>query len=199
MKALILSKLWRFRLASSEDSAFVLEAYRLASEQFKSKGIDQWQDNYPNLNSFLKDLSENKSYVLEVFEDGQYHFVGSLYLSFDTDSTYTGENSSVWQYNMPYAVIHRIVISTSYLGCGYGRIMFYFAALLASKRDIFSFRLDTHEDNYIMRQLLTQLQFANKGKIRFKRSEEDALIERIAYEVETSILSQQLYKDLFER
>lgn len=53
-----------FRKATLSDANCILEIIRQAQAYLKSQGINQWQNNYPNLETIQKDIQEQIGYVL---------------------------------------------------------------------------------------------------------------------------------------
>ena len=69
----------RIRPAETADLPSALSIIRQTQEIFKTQGIDQWQNGYPNLQTLQHDLAQDWGRVLE--EDGQ--TVAYFALSFD--------------------------------------------------------------------------------------------------------------------
>ena len=59
----------KLRKAALTDGDAVLALYREAQAFLAAQGIDQWQDGYPNRETFLADVGRGESWVLE--EGGQ--------------------------------------------------------------------------------------------------------------------------------
>ena len=54
-----------FRKATIEDADAVSEIYDLARESLKRNGIPQWQEGVPGRSTFLQDVKDGNSYVIE--------------------------------------------------------------------------------------------------------------------------------------
>lgn len=74
----------KFRKTTIEDVSSVLEIIEQAQEYLKQKNIDQWQNGYPNINSIIKDIQKEYSYVVE--ENGR--ILGTMAVVFDGEPTY---------------------------------------------------------------------------------------------------------------
>ncbi|MDQ9769054.1 hypothetical protein RFZ33_18465, partial [Acinetobacter baumannii] len=72
-----------FRKSKVEDIPEIMRIIKEAQEYFKSKGIDQWQDGYPNEDNLKGDISADESYVMLI--DGE--IVGTAAISFRGEST----------------------------------------------------------------------------------------------------------------
>jgi len=58
-----------FRIAKISDIDRIMDIIRQAQEYLKEKGVEQWQDNYPNFDVIKDDIEKRKGYVLE--KDGK--------------------------------------------------------------------------------------------------------------------------------
>ena len=73
-----------FRRTNISDVNSVMKIISQSQSYFKSKGIDQWQNNYPNENTIMEDINNGYSYVLE--KDNK--IIATLALSFNGEVTY---------------------------------------------------------------------------------------------------------------
>ena len=53
-----------FRKSTKSDVSKIMEIVKQAQEYFKSQGIDQWQNNYPNDEVINNDINNGESYVM---------------------------------------------------------------------------------------------------------------------------------------
>ena len=102
------------RKSSKSDIESIMNIIHQAQNYFKKKGIDQWQNNYPNEDTILADINNKISYVL--VKDNS--IVGTAAISFDKERTYDFIYEGNWISNDKYAVIHRIAIDNEYKGLG---------------------------------------------------------------------------------
>ena len=72
------------RKTNISDVSSVMKIISQSQSYFKSKGIDQWQNNYPNENTIMGDINNGYSYVLE--KDNK--VIATLALSFNGEVTY---------------------------------------------------------------------------------------------------------------
>lgn len=68
-----------FRKAVESDINSIMRIIKQAQDYFKEQGINQWQNNYPNLETIRNDISKGYGYVL--INDGK--IVGTVSVSFD--------------------------------------------------------------------------------------------------------------------
>ena len=92
----------------------IMKIIKVAQEDFKSKGIDQWQNNYPNADIIKEDINNNNSYVLK--EEGK--IIGTTALIFDGENDYNTIYDGEWLSLGDYGVIHRMAIDFNYRGTG---------------------------------------------------------------------------------
>ena len=116
----------------------------------------QWGPRkWPPRDLILQDLEQGKSYVCE--HDGR--VVGTFFFDFgkDVEPTYQTIEGS-WSANLPYGVIHRIASDVTVKGVG------TFCIDWALQRCDY-LRIDTHQDNKVMRGLLEKCGFRYCGII----------------------------------
>ncbi len=162
-----------FRLSTNNDVYYIMNIIKQAQESLKSLNINQWQDNYPNKDVILNDIANNESYVLEY----QNKIVGTAVLSFSEESTYNNIYSGSWISNNPYGVIHRIAIDNTKKGQGFAKKILTQIESLCVSINIYSIKIDTHEDNKAMQSFLLKNNFLYCGVIYLLNGD-----KRLAYE-----------------
>ena len=103
-----------FRKSVEADMDSIMKIIRQAQAYFKEKGINQWQDNYPNIRVISYDMAMGNSYVL--LKDNE--VVATVAVSFNGEKTYEVIYDGAWISNNEYAVIHRIAVDNNYKGLG---------------------------------------------------------------------------------
>ena len=126
-----------FRKSTKSDVSKIMEIVKQAQEYFKSQGIDQWQNNYPNDEVINNDINNGESYVMLDGDD----IVATTVISFAKEKSYENILDGKWITNGDYGVIHRIAVENTHKGKG----------------------LDTHEDNILMQSLLKKNGFEYCG------------------------------------
>lgn len=149
------------RRANKNDLISIMPIYDAAKAKMRADGnIDQWSDTYPDEETLLADIARGELYL--ACEDDEIY--GVFMLSFSGEETYK-EIQGAWLNDEPYAVIHRIAS----LGKGRNLLKDAIDFAFASTENI---RIDTHEDNNIMRTLLNKLGFTYTGIIHLKSGDE---------------------------
>lgn len=153
-----------------------------AQKSMKELGIDQWQDGYPDRDTFLSDIEASGSYVVT---DGD-AIIGTAFISFDGEPTYNKIYDGSWlpyaeakaqAQNEKYAVIHRIAVDTSEKRKGIASFIISRAEKMCVENNIRSIKIDTHEDNFPMQNMLKKNGFHHCGTIYLKNG-----YKRIAFE-----------------
>ena len=162
-----------FRIATASDKDKIMEIIKQAQEYLKIKGVDQWQDNYPNLNIIKDDIDKRKSYVLE--ENGT--IVATVAVSFNDEKTYDKIYNGKWITENDYAVIHRIAVANNYKGKRISSEILAHIEKMCLQRNVHSIKVDTHKQNKSMRKMLSNNGFQYCGIIYLENGS-----ERVAYE-----------------
>lgn len=151
--------------ATIEEADPIMDIINQAKAFLKSQGVDQWQTGYPARSDIERDLRDGIGYVLK--EDGK--IIG--YAGVDTrgEKAYDTLKGS-WLNDDPYLVIHRMAVDNTIRGKGLAQEMFHACETLAQSLDIHNIRVDTDEDNHIMRHILDKLGFQYTGTIWFDNS-----------------------------
>lgn len=149
------------RRANKEDIKCIMRIYEAAKKKMRADGnLHQWSDNYPDEETLLNDIARDELYIAYDHE-GIY---GVFMLSYSGEGTYKVIQGA-WLNEEPYAVIHRIA------SFGKGKNLLEEAINLAFEKTN-NIRIDTHEDNNIMRTLLKKLGFFYTGIIHLKDGDE---------------------------
>lgn len=160
------------RLATKADIQAIQAIYKDGRELIASYGSPQWQNNYPSLEITHSDINQNALYVLET------ETIIGVMTVFDYESTYEKIDGQ-WLSDLPYKVIHRIATKKEHYGQGVSAqlIDFVFTNLKAK-----SIRIDTHELNIPMQNLLKKMGFVYCGRIYLNQATDRM---RLAYQKDT--------------
>lgn len=162
----------QFRTSTESDIAAILDIIRQAQEFFRSQGIDQWQNGYPNHEVIMQDIKNKESYVLE--EDGK--ILATSMVTFKNQDAYDEIKGGNWLSSGAYTTIHRIAVDNHYKGHGLAtRIIEYIEELCLSNH-IYSIKVDTHEQNIPMQKLLKKEGFVYCGIVALSDG------DRVAFE-----------------
>ena len=157
--------------STEDDFLRIMEIYSYARKFMKESGNpNQWgPTNWPPEDLIHNDIKIGKSYVC-IHND---KIVGTFYYDFgkDIEPTYKIIEKGNWKNDNPYGVVHRIAGDGSVKGIGAYCINWAFDQ---SKH----LRIDTHDDNKVMQNLLKKLNFQYCGIIHIIKDN----YPRLAYE-----------------
>ncbi len=71
----------KFRKSIKSDINPIMNIIRQAQDYLKEQGIDQWQNNYPNIDTINEDIDNGNSYAL--VDNGK--ILGTVAVIFDGD------------------------------------------------------------------------------------------------------------------
>lgn len=162
-----------FRKAVKTDVNNIMNIIRQAQDYFKELWINQWQNNYPNAEIISNDIDNKNSYVL--LKDN--NIVATAAVSFDGEKTYDSIYEGQWISDDEYAVIHRIAVDGNYKGLGLASEIMKNVEQLCLNKGVYSIKVDTHEENLSMQNLLKKNKFQYCGIIYLEDGS-----KRIAFE-----------------
>ena len=162
----------KIRKTTENDINRISEIYSYARDFMARNGNPhQWGDhNWPPMDLIKNDIKEGNSYVCLNDKD---EVIGTFYYIYgkDVEPYYLEIDNGAWISDEPYAVIHRIAGDGSEKGIGAFCINWVYDKCK-------HVRIDTHEDNKIMQNLLKKLDFKHCGTIYVLESRDP----RLAYE-----------------
>ncbi|GAA0076507.1 GNAT family N-acetyltransferase [Clostridium sp. CTA-5] len=164
-----------FRKSVESDANSIINIIKQAQEYFSKKGINQWQNNYPNIETIRNDISNKNSYIL--IKDN--NIIGTAMLSFDGEKTYENIYDGEWVSDNKYAVVHRIAIDNNYKGLGIAKLIIENIEKICLNKNIHSIRIDTHKDNISMQTMLKKNGFKYCGIIYLEDKSERIAFEKI--------------------
>jgi RimJ/RimL family protein N-acetyltransferase len=150
--------------AELKDSEAIMQIIKEAQHHLREKGIDQWQNNYPNKEIVEEDIARGINYIL--LKDDI--IIGTVVLTFAGEETYKRIYKGQWLCNQDYAVVHRIAVARAFMGQGYGSIILKELEKLCLEKGFYCIRVDTHEENRAMQKLLENRGFHYCGIIYLK-------------------------------
>lgn len=145
----------RIRKTRPEELDAVMALYDRGRARMRETGnTQQWTNGYPSRSMIREDVRLGRSYVYE--EAGTLHAVFALL--WGEDPTYARIDGA-WRWDtVPYGTVHRIAADGELPGLG--RYCLEWCLDLCG-----SVRIDTHEDNLLMRRTLERLGFVHCGTI----------------------------------
>ena len=154
------------RTAAPEDLGKIMELIDQAKAFLKRNGVDQWQNGYPDQTCIEEDIRKGKGYLCILDHD----IAGYVCIDFEGEPAYDTLDGK-WLSIQPYVAVHRLALDASVRGRGLASQVFEETERLARSREIHSFKVDTDNDNQIMKHLLEKNGFQFCGTICFDNSE----------------------------
>ena len=144
------------RQSTPEDLPEILRLIAVARAFMAEHGNpSQWPEGYPSAEQLSSDIARGHSYVCVAPEYAG--LVGTFYFAVEEEPSYQHIEGR-WLNDNPYGVIHRLASD--------GRVRGLFRECLAfASKHCSEIRVDTHEDNAPMRQLLVAESFVPCGTI----------------------------------
>ena len=150
-----------FRKSNQGDVVGIINIISKAQMYFKNNNIDQWQNGYPNEKTIINDINNDRSYVLIDNEE----VVATTVVMFEEEKTYNEIYEGNWLTNSKYATIHRIAVDDKLKGNNIASRILKEAEKICIKNNIYSIKIDTHEDNKSMQRLLQKNNYKYCGII----------------------------------
>lgn len=144
------------RKSTYADVPRLMVLYREARDiQLESGNLHQWPEGFPTEEIVRQDIERGVGHVIE---DGG-EIVGAFALIFGADPTYAYIEGGAWlEDTLPYATIHRLGSLKS--SRGVAQVCFDWCW-----EQCHNLRIDTHEDNAIMRHCVAKAGFRYCGVI----------------------------------
>lgn len=158
-------------LAQQKDLGRIMELIGQAKEHLKENGVDQWQQGYPDQSSIQQDINNKTGFLCAQGDK----MIGYLCIDFNGEPAYDNLKGR-WLSSRPYAVVHRLALDNTARGQGLSAKVMGLAEELCLKSHIHSIKIDTDQDNEVMKHILHKNGFQFCGTIWFQNS------EKIAYE-----------------
>lgn len=136
-------------LAKPNDLEQIMKVIDDARQLLKTQNSGQWQDGTPSENTIRQDILNKAFYVLK---EGIKILAVMAVLDYEKD--YDQLQSGSWQVAGSYFVIHRFAVTSSARQKGIASKMLQFVEYLAHEKQQAAVRIDTHEKNIPMINLL---------------------------------------------
>lgn len=141
--------------ANPNDLDGILKITEETRAYFKGEGIPQWQNAYPNKETFENDIKLERLFVVKE-EEKVIGFFALVY----PDHNYDYIEDGKWEDNSPYIAIHRMAIDKDYKGRGFAGKVFDYV-----KEEYDHIRIDTHKLNNSMIRAIIKNDFVYRGVI----------------------------------
>ena len=153
-----------FRKAALSELEKIFALYCRAAADLKKRGIDQWDEHYPNREILREDIHKGEMFV-GVDADGK--FVSAFVLNQETDEDYQNGD---WQYPAAqYWVAHRLCVDPCCQGTGIGRETMNQMEKLAAEYGGETVRLDVFSQNLRAFHLYEKLGYQTVGSVAWRK------------------------------
>ena len=157
------------RRARQTDFSRVCEIYAIARAfMAKTGNATQWGDSFPPEELLREDIRLGRLYVVE--EAGNVH--GAFAFLLGQDPTYQVIEDGTWKSAVPYGTLHRVASDGAVHGL-FGQMVDYAWSVIPH------LRIDTHENNAVMRHLVEKHGFQRCGVIYLEDGAPRIAFERI--------------------
>ena len=151
------------RKATKEDLVQVMQIIKSCTKYMISKKIFQWNEKYPNIETFENDIGNENLYVLSLQNN---ELIGCVSITFEMDNFYkkidwiSNTNKNIY--------VHRLAIHPKYQGLGYAKKMMSFIENMGVENMCESIRLDTFSMNEKNNNFYSRLGYEKLGQIYFR-------------------------------
>ncbi len=157
------------RPAVQSDFSRICDIYAAARAFMARTGnATQWGDSFPPVQLLQEDIQLGRLYVVE--EDGTVQ--GAFAFLLGEDPTYQVIEDGAWRSDAPYGTLHRVASSGAVRGL-FGQMVEYAWSVIPH------LRIDTHENNTVMRHLVEKYGFQRCGIIYIDDGTPRIAFERI--------------------
>ena len=149
------------RLAQKSDLDRVLQITRLCAREMESRKVFQWNEHYPDRQSFVNDINNSELYVYCI----QDIVVGCVSICAYMDEVYSKVS---WKTNGKNSVyIHRLAVDPKHQKQGIGSKLMDFAENESKLSGVESIRLDTFSQNIVNQNFYEKRGYVKLGDIYF--------------------------------
>ena len=165
------------RQATMDDLPKIIEIIDGAKKTLRDRGVEQWQQGYPDNEILKQDIEEDISFVLVLNSN----VVGVAALQQGYDKNYQDMTSGSWDKDsdVTYSIIHRIAIEADHQGEHLSAALIQQLLTMSYYLGYQDVRIDTHPDNMVMQRIIENNGFEEKGTITM--DEDDGV--RLAYQI----------------
>ncbi|UQS82009.1 GNAT family N-acetyltransferase [Bombilactobacillus folatiphilus] len=151
------------RKVHADEIELVVEIIEEAKSVLRGRGVDLWQDGYPDQATLQDDIQRQIAYFLIKDEE----IVGVAALEDQGESSYDQIYDGQWSPKSKdrYAIIHRVAVCQGHQGEGLASIFIQHLMTIAASLNFKDIRIDTHFDNLAMRHIIEKNGFQQCGTI----------------------------------
>lgn len=159
------------RLGTPEDLDRLLEITQACGKHLRDQGIDQWDENYPDVSSLQGDISTGTLYVYEEDESP----LGLVVLNELQDEEYGSIDWSTSESDRNL-IVHRLGVDPNFQGRGIARKLMDFAESFAKSKGFAAIRLDTFTQNPRNQRFYENRGYTKLGEVYLKYKKEHRYI-----------------------
>jgi ribosomal protein S18 acetylase RimI-like enzyme len=148
------------RQGRSEDVAAVMALVRRVVPLMRENGNLQWDEQYPNVGVFQRDVDHSQLWVAEI--DSQ--IAGVAAITTDQEPEYANVG---WDTSETAIVVHRLAVDPACQGKGIAASLMQQAETVARSRNIPILRVDTNSENQATQRLFPKLGYTLAGETGF--------------------------------
>lgn len=149
--------------ASLNDLPEIKALIREVIVEMNRNNIDQWDEIYPDASKIENDISSNSLYKYEIDK------AIAAIVTINNQGSPEYDEISWSDTSNNYIVVHRLAVLPVYQGKGIAKKLMRFCEELAIKTSRSSIRLDAFTQNMIACKLYRQLEYIEKGTVRFRK------------------------------
>lgn len=150
-----------FRKADFSDLDTIMEIVLQAQNFLKKLNVNQWQNGYPSREIIYQDIANDNGYVMT--DDKK--VIAMATVIFTNEPTYEHIFDGKWLTEKEYSVVHRLAVDSHCKNSGVATAILEEIEKMTKNKKIDSIRVDTHEDNIPMQNLLMKNGFVYCGVI----------------------------------
>ena len=148
--------------AEKEDVDRIMEIVAYARRSLGALNVDQWQGDYPNVDTFRADITAGTCHVLTY----QGAVAAVFTLSRTPEPAYDALTDGRWRSDRDHAaVLHRNAVAADWRGTGMADHLMQAAEQLARESGAHAIRVDTHRHNGAQKKLLERHGYRFCGNI----------------------------------
>ena len=152
-----------FRRAGTDDLDALVALYGAAAQDMREKGIDQWDEYYPDREILAEDV-ESGDMTLGLLD-------GQLACAYVVNREYEPEYElGAWEHTEgDFCVLHRLCVNLEMQGRGLARQAMARMEKNARDQGFDSVRLDVFSQNLHAQRLYERLGYRRTGEVRFRK------------------------------
>ena len=152
------------RAASTADIEPILDLVRVCIAGMRSRGIDQWDEVYPDRGTIEGDVQGGTAVVAIADQ-----MIAGFAVLDDHQEPEYGEVP--WSFTGRAAVIHRMMVAPSLEGRGIARALMTFLEMRATSSGYSSIRLDAFMKNPRAVRFYERCDYRRAGQVRFRKGD----------------------------